>query len=293
MIHAGRGFQEGGGIDRLNTSSSGFLDPQQIVGFDTPEDDSDDYFVQGFNIDPEQLDVGAIQEEFEHQFGLPDFYVTDIENSNAWWTSHSSGVWGGELGATRPMGSGLYASWILGRKDPVIYEWNDPALLAYSEDAKGVTLKLGRARLTPEDTEDGAIIRLPQGVIEVENLAGDGVAWWSDSGDLLDNRVYRDFDLSDAKGQIIFSFDAQWNIEEDWDYGLIQFSDDGGATWEWPQDMDGVLVDQDPNDLGVVARSAGTKEATTTMKSKTFQPSLTNSRGFHRYAVSRINSSTT
>ena len=36
VIHAGRGFQEGGGIDRLNTSSSSFFTPQQVVGFTTP-----------------------------------------------------------------------------------------------------------------------------------------------------------------------------------------------------------------------------------------------------------------
>ncbi len=257
VIHAGNGFQEGGGEDRLSTSSSGFIEPQQIVGFTTPEDDSDDYFVLGFNINPEQLDVGAVQEEFEHQFGIPDFYSTDLNNSNAWWTSHSSGVWGGELGATRPMGSGLYASWILGRKTPMIYEWNDPALLAYGvetgmEAEKGITLKLGRARATPADAQDGAIIRLPQVEIDIPNQAGDGIGWWSDTGDLLDNRVYRDFDLTGATGQVIFSFDAQWDIEQDWDYGLIQFSIDGGETWEWPQDMDGVLTDQDPNDVGVV-----------------------------------------
>ena len=249
VIHAGYGFQEGGGEDRLSTSSSSFFEPQQIVGFTTPDDEGDDYYVVGFNINPEFLDVGAIQEEFEHQFGIPDFYSTDFNNSNAWWTSHSSGVWGGELGATRPMGSGLYASWILGRKDPVVLDWNDPQLL---QDG-GLTLELGRARLSPEGTEDGVIVRLPQGGIEVENLAGEGVGWWSDSGDMMDNQVYRDFDLTGAKGQVIFSFDASWNIEEDWDYGLIQFSTDGGATWEWPQDMDGVLVDQDPNDVEVVA----------------------------------------
>jgi len=263
VIHAGYGFQEGGGIDRLNTSSSGFFEPQQIVGFTTPADDSDDYYVQGFNINPEMLDVGAIQEEFEHQFGLPDLYSTDINNSNAWWTSHSSGVWGGELGSTRPVGPGLWQSWILGRKSPMILEWNDPALLQYgmtmetnSADQglveKGVTLKLGRARNTPEGAEDGLIVRLPSSEVDIQNEAGDGIGWWSDSGDELDNRVYRDFDLTSATGQVIFSFDSSWDIEEDWDYGLIEFSTDGGATWDAPQDMDGVLVDQDPNDVGVV-----------------------------------------
>lgn len=247
IVHAGYAWQNGGGIDRLSTSSSGFFLPQQIVGFGTPDDESDDYFVQGFNVDPEQLDVGAIQEEFEHQFGLPDIYATDSNNSNAFWGAHSAGVWGGPLGGTRPVGHNLWQDWVLGWRDPLIIDYNDPQLLS-----GGLELDLGRARYTPEGTSDGVIVRLPDEVVETENLAGGGIGWYSTSGNLMDNRVYRDFDLTEAAAPITFSFDAWWDIEEDWDYGLIEFSIDGGATWETLPDEDGILTDEDPNDVEIV-----------------------------------------
>lgn len=247
IIHAGYAWQSGGGVDRLSTSSSGFTNPYQIVGFDTPDDESDDYFVQGFNVDPEQLDVGGIQEEFEHQFGLPDIYTTDLNNSNAFWGAHSSGVWGGELGGTRPVGHNLWQDWVLGWRDPQIIHFNDPQLLS-----NGLEVAIGRARYTPEGTEDGVIVRLPDQGIDIPNLAGEGTGWYSQSGDLLDNRVYRSFDLSDATSPIILSFDSYWDIEEDWDYGLIEFSNDEGATWITMPDENGILSDEDPNGVGVV-----------------------------------------
>ncbi|MFN2167783.1 MAG: immune inhibitor A domain-containing protein, partial [Anaerolineae bacterium] len=241
-IHAGYGFQEGGGEDRLSTSSSSFYaadptDLPQICGHSTPDDPSDDYYVEGFNVAPEQLDVGSIQEEFEHQFGLPDLYSTDRDNSNAWWGAHSSGVWGGPLGATRPVGHNLWQDYVLGWRDPMVINYDDPAM----------EVTIGRARYAPEGTEDGLIVQLPPEETEVQNLAGTGIGWWSTSGDLMDNTVYREWDLSGATGQTIFSFDAYWDIELDWDYGFFEVSTDGGATWTTLPDMDGILTDTDPN----------------------------------------------
>ncbi|MEA3337420.1 MAG: immune inhibitor A, partial [Chloroflexota bacterium] len=237
MIHAGRAFQNGGGEDRLSTSSSSlFPDTEQICGHSTPDDESDDYFVQGFNVDPEQLDVGAIQEEFEHQFGLPDLYATDASNSNAWWGAHSAGVWGGILGGTRPVGHNLWQDYVLGWRDPLVINYEDPEL----------EVTIGRARYAPGGTEDGLIVMLPDKLTQVENLAGEGIGWWSTSGDLMDNTVTREWDLSGATGQVIFSFDAYWDIEEDWDYGFIEVSTDG-ENWTTLPDMDGILRDTNPN----------------------------------------------
>jgi immune inhibitor A len=242
-IHAGYAFQNGGGEDRLSTTSSSlFPNNRQIGGLSTPGDPSDDYYIEGFNVDPEQLDVGALAEEFEHQFGLPDLYSTDASNSNAWWGAHSSGVWGGPLGGTRPVGHNLWQDWMLGWRDPLVIEYNDLELLTGQKE-----VVIGRARYTPEDTEDGVIVRLPTVSVLIENLAGSGVGWFSDSGDEMDHRVYRNFDLSTATAPITFTFDASWDIEVDWDYGYLEVSTDGGTTWTSLPDIDGVLTDTDPN----------------------------------------------
>ena len=241
IIHAGGDPAAGDSEDFIWSHSSayipGFEELPQIGGLSTPDDPSDDYFISGYNQDPEQLDLGVIQEEFEHQFGLPDLYSTDGSNSNAWWGAHSAGVWGGPLGATRPVGHNLWQDYMLGWRDPVVVNYDDAAL----------TLTIGRARYTPEDTADGLIVKLPPQETNVPNNAGDGIGWWSNSGDLMNNVVYRDFDLSAATGQVVFSFDAAWDIEQDWDYGYVEVSTDGGAAWVSLPDMDGVLTDTDPN----------------------------------------------
>jgi immune inhibitor A len=246
-IHAGYAWQNGGGEDRLSTSSSGLFIPEQVSGFTTPDDASDDYFVSGYNVDPEQLDLGGIQEEFEHQFGLPDLYSTDLSNSNAWWGAHSAGVWGGPIAGGRPVGHNLWQDWVLGWRQPIVIDYDDPRLLSGR-----LRLDLGRARETPDGARDGAIIRLPDSEQLVSNLAGSGTGWYSSSGDLLDQRVSRSFDLTAATGAVTFSFASAWDIEQDWDYGFVEFSTDGGATWFTLPDSGGVLTDQDPNDLGLV-----------------------------------------
>jgi immune inhibitor A len=247
-IHAGYSWQTGGGEDRLSTSSSGLFIPQQVSGFGTPDDTSDDYYVSGYNIDPEQLALGAVQEEFEHQFGLPDLYATDLSNSNAWWGAHSAGVWGGPLAGARPVGHNLWQDWVLGWRHPIVIDYDDPRLLSGR-----LRLDIGRARYTPEGLADGVIVRLPDTEVPIDNLAGSGAGWHSGKGDLLDNRVSRSFDLSAASGPITFAFASQWDIELDFDYGLIEFSSDGGATWITLPDQGGILTDQDPNGVGVVA----------------------------------------
>ncbi len=241
-IHAGYAYQNGGGDDRLSTTSSNlFPNMRQIGGLSTPGDTSDDYFVEGFNVDPEQLDVGGIQEEYEHQFGLPDLYTVDGSTSNAWWGAHSAGAWGGELGGTRPVGHNLWQDWMLGWRDPLVIDYNDPLLLTGN-----LEVDIGRARYTPGGTEDGVVVRLPEEVVNIQNEAGEGIGWYSTSGDLMDKRVTKQFDLSSATAPITFTFDAYWDIEKDWDYGYIEVSIDDGETWESLPDLDAVLTDSNP-----------------------------------------------
>ncbi|HEY52577.1 MAG TPA: DNRLRE domain-containing protein [Caldilineae bacterium] len=241
LVHAGDGAERGC-PDCIWSHSSAFLpgfdDQPQICGNDTPGDPSDDYFVQGYNQDPEPLDLGVIVEEYEHQWGLPDLYSVDGSNSNSWWGApHTSGVWGGPLGGTRPVGHNLWQDTMLGWRNPKVINYDDPEM----------EILLGRNRDKPEGTEDGILIKLPDLETFIDNMAGEGKGWYSTSGDLMDNRVYRDFDLSAATGEVVFSFDAYWDIEEDWDYGYLEVSTDGGATWMTLPDMDGVLTDTDPN----------------------------------------------
>jgi len=244
VIHAGWDWQTFGGVDALSTSSSSFVahtgQPYQVAGQDTPDDPSDDYFINGVNVLPEQLDAGAICEEYEHQFGLPDIYTTDVSNSNAWWGSHSAGVWGGPVGGMRPMGHNLWQDVFLGWRDPLVIDYNAP-------DAQ---YKIGQARYTPAGTEDGLIIRLPDKVLTKTNPLRTGKALWGGDIDEHDSFLYRSWDLSAVSGQIVFSFDLWWDIEEDWDYFYFEVSTDG-VTYTSLPDLTGKATDSNPNGTNI------------------------------------------
>jgi hypothetical protein len=55
--------------------------------------------------------------------------------------------------------------------------------------------------------------------------------WYANRGDDSDMRLTRAFDLS-GLGQATLRFWTWYDIETDWDYGYIQISSDGGATWQ-------------------------------------------------------------
>jgi len=59
--------------------------------------------------------------------------------------------------------------------------------------------------------------------------------WNSGRGNMIDNVLTLDLNLSTPAegGEYLHSLiiDSSWNIELDWDYGFVQVSTDGGATW--------------------------------------------------------------
>ena len=70
-------------------------------------------------------------------------------------------------------------------------------------------------------------------------------AWYGGKGDEMDNGLRRTVDLSAAAGPITLSFQTWFDIEEDWDYGFVQVSTDGGATWT-SLVADGMTATPDP-----------------------------------------------
>ncbi|HUP27714.1 MAG TPA: hypothetical protein VM409_04705, partial [Chloroflexia bacterium] len=55
--------------------------------------------------------------------------------------------------------------------------------------------------------------------------------WWSNRGDVADARMTRRFDLRSEKAATL-SFSIWYDVEEDLDYGYVEASTDGGATWD-------------------------------------------------------------
>ncbi|TFE25987.1 immune inhibitor A domain-containing protein [Cohnella luojiensis] len=57
-----------------------------------------------------------------------------------------------------------------------------------------------------------------------------GEVLWGNTGDLADNFLIKELNLTGQTAPIL-SFDTSYNIEEQWDFGVVQVSTDNGKTW--------------------------------------------------------------
>jgi len=57
-----------------------------------------------------------------------------------------------------------------------------------------------------------------------------GTVLWGNQGDLADNFLIKELDLTGQTAPEL-SFDTRYDIEEQWDFGVVQASADGGKTW--------------------------------------------------------------
>lgn len=57
-----------------------------------------------------------------------------------------------------------------------------------------------------------------------------GAVLWGNQGDLADNFLIKELDLTGLAAPSV-SFDTSYNIEEQWDFGAVQISQDQGKTW--------------------------------------------------------------
>lgn len=242
VIHAGMGQEGGGGYqgDFAIWSHASMIDyptGYQVCVAGSAGCPDRDIVVYHYSMDPENIDIGVISEEFGHAaFGLPDIYTNDYNNSVSNWAIMSGGSWNGPLGGMLPAPFPLWFRYLLGWSQPVETDYDaDPAMVV-----------VGQHSLPPDGTADGIRVNLPPQTVTIENPLGTGNAWWSDVGNLLQNTLARPVDLTAATAPVL-SFASHWSIEEDWDYGYVEVSTDDGATWTILQDMDGIFRDTDPN----------------------------------------------
>lgn len=242
VIHAGMGQEGGGGLqgDLSIWSHASLIN--YPIGYKACTAGSAgcptrDIFVREYSMDPENIDLGVISEEFGHAaFGLPDMYTTDAQMSLSNWAIMEAGSWNGILGGTEPAPFPLWFRYLVG--------WTQPYELDYT--TKPAAVIVGQLSKTPAMTESGIKINLPDKSVTVPNPLGTGQAWWSNVADLANNTLTRGFDLTGAAAPI-FSFASSWSIEADYDYGYVEVSTDGGATWVTLPDMDGILTNTNPS----------------------------------------------
>jgi immune inhibitor A len=242
VIHAGMGQEAGGGAQGdFAIWSHAFIinHPHGYLACESgsPGCPDREIHVYAYSVDPENIDIGVITEEFGHAaFGLPDIYATDYQFSASNWSHMESGSWNGILGGMQPAPFPLWFRYVVG--------WSQPVEIDYL-DAPSMTV-LGQHSIPPKHTEQGLKINLPDQEVFVDNQLPTSQAWWSDRGDQMEHTLSRPVDLTGAASPI-FSFLAYWDIEADWDYGYVEVSEDGGATWESLPDMDGIFTDNNKN----------------------------------------------
>jgi immune inhibitor A len=253
VLHAGMGQEAGGGVQGdfsiwSHASAIDFPSGKLACTKGSTGCPDRDIYVREYSMDPENIDVGVISEEFGHAaFGLPDIYTTDYQASPSNWTIMEAGSWNGPLGGMQPAPFSLFFRYLVGWAKPVELDYTTGPAFA----------KVGQLSLRPPGTEQGIKVNLPDQVVDTPNPLGTGQAWWSDRADLADFYLAHDFDLTAATAPI-FSFASYWSFEQDYDYGYFEVSDDGGATWTKLPDMDGIFVDDGMGNLGLNDEGQGT-----------------------------------
>jgi immune inhibitor A len=253
VIHAGQGQEAGGGQqgDFSIWSHASALDaPTGYLACKAGTHGATrDIYVREYSMDPENLDVGVISEEYGHAaFGLPDIYTTDADASGADWAIMEAGSWNGILGGMQPAPFPLYFRYLVGWAKPVEVKYNDASV---------TTEKVGQLSLRPKHTEQGLKIDLPDQVIATDNPMGTGKAWWSDRADLADFYLAHTFDLTGTTAPI-FSFTSSWGLEQDYDYSYFEVSADGGTTWTKLADIGGLMVTDGNGDPALNGNGHGT-----------------------------------
>ena len=242
VIHAGMGQEGGGGAEGTfaiwaHASLLNWPGGYQACSAGSAGCPARDVYVREYSMDPENIDLGAIAEEFGHAaFGLPDLYTNDTENSISNWAIMSGGSWNGPLAGTMPAPFPLFFRLLIG--------WSAPVEVDY--DAPPTTVKVGQHSLRPRGAEPGIQVNLPDRQETTANAAGTGQGWWSGVGDLVQNTLTHAFGLAGTTAPV-FSFASSWSIENGWDYGYVEISTDGGSTWATLPDLDGRLTNADPN----------------------------------------------
>ena len=218
LVHAGEDKSGGGGAQGVYSiwaHSSSVVNSPIIPGTNLK---LDNYIVQ-----PEDSGVGVFSHEYGHDLGLPDLYDTSGEADShiEFWDLMSSGSHSGPIFQSMPTNMGIWDKWILG--------WADPLILTPGKDARDV--QLGQTSNTPVGTKDGLRVSLPPKVITLATPHSGTSMWWSNNDqDWADVRLAREIAVPSGP-DVKFRMWNNYIIEQDWDYGFVEVSTDGGATW--------------------------------------------------------------
>ncbi len=193
--------------------------------------------VSNYVVQMENAGVGVFAHEYGHDLGLPDLYDTgDSADSDVdFWDLMSSGSHSGPIFQSMPTHMGIWDKWVLGWADPKILPVNTPI----------ASYKVSQSSRPMVGTEDGLKVNLPDKRAVLATPHSGTQMWYSSSDQAwADVKLVRSVQVP-ANGK--FWMWNNYSIEEDWDFGFVEVSTDGGATWKQQKvyTADGSLVSTD------------------------------------------------
>ena len=251
FIHAGIDQSGGGGAqgdDSIWAHSSSVW--EQVAGPTTACPDG--MYIYNYTIMPEDGGVGVFAHEFGHDLGLPDEYDTIYSgrgDSVAFWSLMSSGSWIGQPAQTQPADMSIWGRYSLGWLNP----GDNMAIVGLNNlGQQSLNLRLEQAeRWGGSGTINAIRVNLPPKTFFVNTPHSGSWEWFGGKADQLDSKLSRSVDLT-GKTSASLSFWTWYDTEQNWDFGFVQVSTDGGATWA-SLSMDGTTSVIDPSGMPAIA----------------------------------------
>ncbi|MEU1719393.1 immune inhibitor A domain-containing protein [Nonomuraea sp. NPDC005692] len=218
MVHAGKDKSSDGGAEgtyAIWAHSSAVAGGYKIPGSDKK--------ISNYIVQPEDSGVGVFAHEYGHDLGLPDLYDTSGQASSAvdFWDLMSSGSHSGPIFQSMPTHMGLWDKWVLGWANPKTFNPGDASRL----------VTVGQSSRTPKLTEDGVRVNLASTPLKMIDPHSGTKAWWSNlDQDWANQTLTRDVPVP-AGSDVRFWMWNNYEIEQDWDFGFVEVSTDGGQTW--------------------------------------------------------------
>lgn len=239
VVHSSVGEEAGGGQlgeDAIWSHRWNLGGIAPITGSPTPEVD---YWGEGtmyaydYTIEPADGAAGVFAHEYGHDLGLPDEYDTIYSGAGeavSYWSIMASGSWAGKLPGTEPTGFSPYAREFLQATMPGS-NWLTGATINANEVTKKGTEVLFDQANSKGTNNDAVKVELPNKVNVINTPASGSFEYYGGKGDEIDHSMVTTVDLTSAASATL-DFDAWYNIEENWDYAMVQVSTDGGDTWK-------------------------------------------------------------
>ena len=221
LVHAGEDKSGGGGAEGANAiwaHSSTVVNNATVPGTNLK--------ISNYIVQPEDSGVGVFAHEYGHDLGLPDLYDTASggDSDVDFWDLMSSGSHSGPIFQSMPTHMGIWDKWVLGWADPVVIE---PGA---GKDPRAVNV--GQTSRTPKGTADGVKVNLPTKTLTLATPHSGAKMWYSSADqEWAKNSLTRDLAVPAGASDARFWMWNDYTIEEDWDFGFVEVSTDGGTTW--------------------------------------------------------------